>query len=232
MDSNKWSRLVVCIYSDLQVGQEVFFDSRRISQRMYKEDVYRAAFIILGFCQSHRHLKVTLQQCENLRTLTSIDKNKWTESVELILTWIPKCCHFLTQFQLLSAWQWQRTVPCLEQWRNKLCVRPSVCVCVCVSGVCIGVCVHVCTQVLTHSYTVATVSHTLAQDCDILGIVKSKLSVWACVCLCVSWCVCVCLNACVYVSVCVFVCVCVCVCVCMCRSCTTTVWEPIDPHLQ
>ncbi|KAL8598220.1 hypothetical protein ACOMHN_035170 [Nucella lapillus] len=42
-----------------------------------------------------RFLKVTLQQCENLRTLTSPDKNKWTDSVELLLQWTPSCHQFL-----------------------------------------------------------------------------------------------------------------------------------------
>ncbi|XP_055957306.1 endoplasmic reticulum membrane-associated RNA degradation protein isoform X2 [Patella vulgata] len=35
--------------------------------------------------QLHRFLKKTLQFCENLRTYTSQDKNKWTEAMELIL---------------------------------------------------------------------------------------------------------------------------------------------------
>ena len=45
-----------------------------------------------------RYLKQVLQHCENLRTFTSSDRNKWTESVELLIGLIPKCQHFFVQW--------------------------------------------------------------------------------------------------------------------------------------
>ncbi|XP_076464758.1 endoplasmic reticulum membrane-associated RNA degradation protein-like [Babylonia areolata] len=50
-----------------------------------------------------KFLKAMLQQCENLRTLTSPEKNKWTESVELLLTWVPTCRRFLLTWHQQSA---------------------------------------------------------------------------------------------------------------------------------
>ena len=64
-----------------------------------------------------RHLKQMLQHCEKLRTFTSSDRNKWTESVELLIGLIPKCQHFFVQ------WYQQpdpvTTPKTLNSWTNR-----------------------------------------------------------------------------------------------------------------
>lgn len=45
-----------------------------------------------------KHLKTLLRHCENMRTLTASDKNKWTESVELLLSLLPSLELFVQQF--------------------------------------------------------------------------------------------------------------------------------------
>ena len=59
-------------------------------------------FVVVVFTRlslfSARHLKQMLQHCEKLRTFTSSDRNKWTESVELLTGLIPKCQHFFVQW--------------------------------------------------------------------------------------------------------------------------------------
>ncbi|XP_025104495.1 LOW QUALITY PROTEIN: endoplasmic reticulum membrane-associated RNA degradation protein-like [Pomacea canaliculata] len=49
-----------------------------------------------------RHLKLCLQHCENLRSDTAPDKNKWTEGVEQMVRFLPKLEEFVSKWPELT----------------------------------------------------------------------------------------------------------------------------------